>query len=188
MYSSWDPYVRTLHFLSASAFRQLTKEYKNLEEKHRESVKTHEAASSRRDKDYAKWESFKKWILCAAEVAQFQKYDKEFGFSGKDKAKELLRIVTGKKYKLSQLERLDDETRESCSCVCIGCLRIQADIYISVFNASEQDPKELRLIFPPGIAQPGKSTSPTLCTSSKVNQPVEDQASFSTPPFPKLIR
>ncbi|KAE9399761.1 hypothetical protein BT96DRAFT_681419 [Gymnopus androsaceus JB14] len=94
---------------SGSAYRKLTKEHKNLEDKYHDAVRAHEAAALLREKDMAKWKSFKQWIFCAAELAQFQKYDEEYGFSGRDKAKELFRIVTGKKYKLSQLDTLDDE-------------------------------------------------------------------------------
>lgn len=100
------------HPCSGSAYRKLTKEHKNLEDKYHDAVRAHEAASLLREKDMAKWKSFKQWIFCAAELAQFQKYDEEYGFSGRDKAKELFRIVTGKKYKLSQLDTLDDEKRK----------------------------------------------------------------------------
>ncbi|KAE9390326.1 hypothetical protein BT96DRAFT_980343 [Gymnopus androsaceus JB14] len=153
---------------SSSAYRQLAKEYKNLEEKHHDSVKAHEAASLRREKDGAQWRSFKQWILCAAEIAQFQQYDNQYGFTGREKAKELFKIVAGKKYKLSQLDTLDDE---------------------QLFSVCEQDMKEFQLpSCPAALNQAGE---PPLNSSSKVNQPLEGQSILnpdSVLPPRKLVR
>ncbi|KIK57588.1 hypothetical protein GYMLUDRAFT_753315 [Collybiopsis luxurians FD-317 M1] len=95
---------------SASSCRRLSAENKNLVSRLEDTVQCNELAAQRRQKDYDKWQSFKRWIFCAAEIAEFQQYDKQFGFNGKERAKELFKIVAGKKYKLKQLDNLEDST------------------------------------------------------------------------------
>ncbi|KAJ3812688.1 DNA repair protein endonuclease SAE2/CtIP C-terminus-domain-containing protein [Lentinula aff. lateritia] len=100
---------------SASAYRQLCKENQNLQERFDATIKANCAAEERRRKDYDKWTHFKRWILCIAELEQFKQYETEVGLDRVDRgdrAKELFRIVKGKKYKLSQLDSLEDQTRE----------------------------------------------------------------------------
>lgn len=99
---------------SASAYRQLCKENQNLQERFDATIKANCAAEERRRKDYDKWTHFKRWILCIAELEQFKQYETEIGLDRVDRgdrAKELFRIVKGKKYKLSQLDNLEDQTR-----------------------------------------------------------------------------
>ncbi|KAF5383929.1 hypothetical protein D9757_007405 [Collybiopsis confluens] len=95
---------------SASKYRRLSAENKNLISRLEDAVESNDKAQQRRQKDYQKWNNFKRWILCTAEIAGFQQYDKQFGYSGRDKARELFKVVAKKKYKLQQLQNLDDSS------------------------------------------------------------------------------
>ncbi|KAJ4479202.1 hypothetical protein J3R30DRAFT_3475339 [Lentinula aciculospora] len=153
---------------SVYAHRLLVKEHQNLQDMHNDTVKSNNAAAERRQKDYEKWTHFKRWILCLAEIEQFKKYEKELGLDKverKERAKELFRAVTRKKYKLSQLDSLQDET---------------------LFDLVEQDSNESRLFATaPNIRILDNASKPSPITplnpSSKANNPANDHNPSSSP-------
>ncbi|KAJ3894193.1 hypothetical protein GG344DRAFT_41625 [Lentinula edodes] len=173
---------------SASAYRQLCKENQNLQERFDATIKANCAAEERRRKDYDKWTHFKRWILCIAELEQFKQYEKEVGLDRVDRgdrAKELFRIVKGKKYKLSQLDSLEDQMREFFRSLS-GTLSLM--LYRQVFDLAEQDSNESRLVPTPTTIIRTENTAklPSLTPvnpSSKVNKPLNNDNSSPSPLF-----
>ncbi|KAF8827114.1 hypothetical protein HHX47_DHR5000552 [Lentinula edodes] len=157
---------------SASAYRQLCKENQNLQERFDATIKANCAAEERRRKDYDKWTHFKSWILCVAELEQFKQYEKEVGLDRVDRgdrAKELFRIVKGKKYKLSQLDSLEDQM---------------------LFDLAEQDSNESRMVPTPASIIRTENTNtaklPSLTPfspSSKANKPLNHDNLSPSPLF-----
>ncbi|KAJ3856392.1 hypothetical protein EV368DRAFT_32482 [Lentinula lateritia] len=173
---------------SASAYRQLCKENQNLQERFDATIKANCAAEERRRKDYDKWTHFKRWILCIAELEQFKQYETEVGLDRVDRgdrAKELFRIVKGKKYKLSQLDSLEDQTRE---------FFVHFPVHFSlildrqVFDLAEQDSDESRLVPTPAPIIRTENTAKLLSLtpfspSSKANKPLNNDNLSPSPLF-----
>ncbi|KAJ3904342.1 hypothetical protein F5879DRAFT_801911 [Lentinula edodes] len=175
---------------SASAYRQLCKENQNLQERFDATIKANCAAEERRRKDYDKWTHFKRWILCIAELEQFKQYEKEVGLDRVDRgdrAKELFRIVKGKKYKLSQLDSLEDQMREFFRSL---SSTLFVNTLLAVFDLAEQDSNESRMVPTPASIIRTENTNtaklPSLTPfspSSKANKPFNHDNLSPSPLF-----
>ncbi|KAJ3919411.1 hypothetical protein F5877DRAFT_40412 [Lentinula edodes] len=175
---------------SASAYRQLCKENQNLQERFDATIKANCAAEERRRKDYDKWTHFKRWILCVAELEQFKQYEKEVGLDRVDRgdrAKELFRIVKGKKYKLSQLDSLEDQMREFFRSL---SSTLFVNTLLAVFDLAEQDSNESRMVPTPASIIRTENTNtaklPSLTPfspSSKANKPLNHDNLSPSPLF-----